>query len=258
MTRIFRRFNEYKELFRMLLWADFILRYNNTILGVTWVLLRQFLLFGIFYAVFSYLFRAEAVYGLRLLFGLLVFAFFSEGVNRGMTALVDKSHLISRVDFPRYFMVIVPTVNALINFIFGLVVFIGFYVFIQPQIVWQFILLPFLFGFLILFTTGIGLFLSVFFVRFRDLQAIVEVLLSVFFYATPIIYPMSILSPTFARFIIFNPMTIYIETMRNIIFFGGVGIQNTHLIYAAAVSILVFFGGAIFFKRRVRMVTQYL
>ncbi len=250
-----------KDLFFELIKIDFKLRYNNSVLGFVWVLLKPFLLFLILYTVFTFIFLNEKNYGLNLLLGILLFSYFSEGTTRSVTALTDKAHILLKVDFPRTLTVFVPVANALINFLFGMLIFIIFWL-VSSRTPLGFALfslarfLPIV-ALLTLMIVAFAFFLSLLFVRFRDLHTIWELLMNLLFYATPIMYPITIFPENIQRFLLFNPLAIVITEGRRILV-EGVAPHLTPFLIVFMVSAVFTFYGYIFFQKNVKKMLEYL
>ena len=103
--------------------TDFKLRYHGSVLGFIWVLLKPFLLFLILYIIFRYLFaRGDIYFSLRLLLGLIIFSYFSEGTVHGLGALLSKANVILKVNFPRQIVVVASIINSLITLLISFII----------------------------------------------------------------------------------------------------------------------------------------
>jgi ABC-type polysaccharide/polyol phosphate export permease len=206
----------YKELVWRLAKTDFKLRYHGSVLGYVWVILKPLLMFTILLFVFSSIFNfrnsGTPDYPLELLTGLLLFQFFSEATMTGMTSLVSKAQLVTKIYVPRWTIVLGSTMNAL--FIFGmnlivLAVFFGIYHKI-PTVAG---LLTFLMYSLILYILAVAFsfLMAPFYVRFRDLSNVWEILLSVLMYASPIIYPLTMMPERIQNLMLLSPFAFIIN-----------------------------------------------
>lgn len=200
----------YKELVWRLAKTDFKLRYHGSVLGYVWVILKPLLMFTILLFVFSSIFNfrnsGTPDYPLELLTGLLLFQFFSEATMTGMTSLVTKAQLVTKIYVPRWTIVLGSTMNAL--FIFGmnlivLAVFFGIYHKI-PSLAGVLIFL--LYSILLyILAVAFSFLVAPFYVRFRDLSNVWEILLSVLMYASPIIYPLTMMPENIRQIILISP-----------------------------------------------------
>lgn len=252
-----RSFENKKDLFKELVRTDFQLRYQDSLLGIVWVILKPFLLFLILYTVFSFLFgQKDPNYRLNLLLGIILFNFFAEATNLGMQSLLARANVILKVNFPREIALFSSLTQALISLAFNLIVFAILYVF-SPAKINLVGLLVFVFYIVILavLVSGISLFSSILFVRFRDLSAIWEVCLSILFYGTPIFYPLSIIPVHLQKWFLLNPLAMIVQNSRSALIKNALPptLQTSVLIF---VSLFLFLLGLVYFRKRVKKVAE--
>ena len=182
-----------KVLLRELVITDFKLRYQGSVLGYLWSLLKPLMLFAIMYVVFVHFLRfGQGIphFAVALLLGIVMWTFFLEATNQGMQAIVARGDLLRKINFPKYILVISATVSALINFLLNLTVVIIFMIFDGVDFGWSALLFPVSILILYSFALALAFFLSAVNVKYRDVGHIWEVFLQAVFYATPIIYPL--------------------------------------------------------------------
>lgn len=182
-----------KVLLGELVKTDFKLRYQGSVLGYVWSLLKPLMLFAIMYTVFVHFLRfGEGIphFAVTLLLGIVMWTFFLEATNQGMQAIVARGDLLRKINFPKYILVISGTISAFINFILNLVVVLIFMIFDGVDFGWSVLLFPVSILVLYSFALALAFFLSAVNVRFRDVGHIWEIILQAVFYATPIIYPL--------------------------------------------------------------------
>lgn len=200
--------------------TDFKLRYQGSVLGYLWALLRPLLMFAILYIVFAKLLRFGSDiphYPVYLLTGTVLWSFFTECCSQGIQAVVSRSDLIRKISFPKYIVVISATLTAVINVLINLVVVVIFALLNGVTPSWSWLLVPFLLGELYLLALGIALFLGAINVKYRDISSIWEVLTQALFYAIPIIYPISMIvsvNPLAAKVILLDPIAQVIQDIR--------------------------------------------
>lgn len=243
----------YKELIWMLAKTDFKLRYQGSVLGYVWALLKPLMMFTILNFVFSSVFNlkntGEEFYSLQLLIAIMFFNFFSEGTTAGMMSLMNKSQLVTKIYVPRWTIIFASTVNAAMIFLMNLIIIAIFAVYYNftPSFVSLVMFLIF-----ILLTYALILCFSFvaapLFLRFRDLGQIWDVVTAAMFYAAPIVYPLSILPAWTHKIILLNPMAFIIHFMKSSLVFGRFPEVNQMLIF---VGLLTVFGllSAEFYKR---------
>ena len=220
MNRFVQRYRYSFVLLRELVRTDFKIRYQNSILGYVWSLLRPLLLFVILYFVFTkFLKVGNGVpnYPVYLLLGLLFWNFFVEATMGSVTAIVSKGDLIRKINFPKYIIILAIIAGALINFGLTAIVVVIFMIAGHVAVSWQALwLIPLVFE-LILIALTAAFFLSTAFVKYRDVSYIWEVIIQAAFYITPILYPLSRIPHAFAKFMILNPFAQVIQDSRYVL-----------------------------------------
>lgn len=218
LSNIFSRRN--RILLRELVITDFKLRYQASVLGYLWSLLKPLMLFAILYVVFvEFLKLGNGVehYPVYLLIGIVMWTFFTEATLQGMAAIVSRGSLIRKINFPKYIIVVSGTISALINLLINLVVVFIFMLINGVDLHWSLLLLPVNIVELYVFSLAIAFLLSAMYVKFRDIAYIWEVVLQGAFYATPILYPISMVittSPFAAKLLMLNPIAQVIQDAR--------------------------------------------
>ena len=204
-------------LLRELVITDFKLRYQSSVLGYVWSLLRPLALFVILYIVFSEFLRVgDSIphYPLYLLIGIVLWNFFAEVTNGSVSAIVDKGGLLRKINFPKYVILLATSFSALINLGINSIVIIVFATLFKVDISWQIIFLPLLVLELFVFALALGFLLSALFVRYRDINYIWEVFMQGFFYATPILYPLTLVPAKATYILMVSPVAQVIQDIR--------------------------------------------
>jgi ABC-2 type transport system permease protein len=248
------------DLLRELVKTNFKLRYNNSVLGVLWVLIKPYSTFLVMYYIWSRL-GGETVpnYRLYLLVGIVTNAFFQEQISSGLTSLLDTAHIILKVNFPRQLAVMSASFGALINLGINLLLIavIGAFTNLRPTPLGvAYIFLIYLIMYI--FCLSISFVSSIILIRFRDLKNITDLGLFLLYWATPIFY---VLTPNIAQgstmsLIAANPLGILINQVR-----AGLGIYGEvnwqlMLIYLA-VGLVSLVLSWTFFQKNVKKVAEY-
>src|SRR5215217_4803389 len=201
---------------------DFKLKYSGSALGYVWSVLKPLSLFTVLYLVFARIFRLGEIsqyYPLALLIGVVLYTFFADATNLGMSSIVARESLLRKLSFPRLVIPTSSTLAAAITLGVNLVV-VGVFVAwnqIPPRLNWL-LLVPLLLQFYV-FVLGVSLILATLFVRFRDIGQIWELATTLILYATPVIYPVGFL-PEWARTLAFlNPLTQILQDFRAIVLY---------------------------------------
>lgn len=200
--------------------TDFKLRYQGSVLGYMWAVLRPLLMFAILYVVFSKILKFGGDiphYSVYLLTGTVIWSFFSECTGQGIQAMVSRGDLIRKIRFPKYIVVVSSTLTAVINLLINLCVVVIFALIngVEPSFSW--LLVPLSVLELYTLSLGISFFLGAINVKYRDIASIWDVLTQALFYTAPIIYPISMaatMSPTAAKILLLSPISQVIQDVR--------------------------------------------
>lgn len=246
--------------------TDFKLRYQGSVLGYLWALLRPLLMFAILYVVFAKILRFGGDiphYPVYLLTGTVLWSFFTECTQQGIQAMILRGDLIRKISFPKYIVVVSTTFTAVINVLINLVVVVIFALIngVAPSLTW--LLVPLLVLELYAFSLGISLLLGAINVKYRDIGSIWDVLVQALFYAVPIIYPISMvigdgtnaMMNLAAKVILVNPIAQVIQDLRYslitheaITATSFVGWKGELISIAAVVAVLII--GGLVFRRK--------
>lgn len=218
IPRVLNRKN--RILLKELTKTDFKLRYQGSVLGYLWALLRPLMMFAILYAVFVKLLRIGGNiphYPVYLLCGTTMWNFFTECTSQGIQAIVNRGDLLRKVNFPKYIVVVSATLTAVINMAINVVVLIFFALIngVTPSFSWL-LAIPAILEIYIL-SLSIAFLLGSINVKYRDITSIWDVIIQALFYAIPIIYPISMIADTSiiaAKTILLNPLSQAIQDIR--------------------------------------------
>lgn len=212
-----------RALLRELIVTDFKLRYQGSALGYLWSLLKPLFLFAILYVVFGMFLRFGSDiehFPIYLLLGIVLWGFFAEATTQGLQAIVSRGDLIRKINFPKYIIVISGTISALINLLINLLVVGVFLIINGVHLDSTVLLFPFLLLELYVFALALAFFLGAAYVKFRDIGYIWEVGLQAAFYATPVLYPLSLVidqNHTAAQIMMINPVAQIIQDSRSVL-----------------------------------------
>lgn len=196
------RYHESFVILKELVKTDFILRYQGSFLGIAWSVLKPLMLFCVMYVVFVKFLRfsdGTDTFPLVLLLGISMWNFFTESTSMGLSSIIARGDLLRKVNFPKYIIVVSATINALICMLINLGVVVVACILSGVQFTANVLWLPLNLAQLYLLSLGVALLLSTLNVYFRDAQHIWEVVLQGLFYATPIIYPLSMVEQKLAE-----------------------------------------------------------
>lgn len=246
--------------------TEFKLRYFGSALGYVWSLVRPLLFFGVIYVFFTQIVRVGKGiphYGVYLLTGIVLWNYFSEATGNCVSSLVAREAILRKIRFPRMVVPLAVSLTAMFNLGMNFIVVIVFALVNGIAPAWSWLeLLPIVLGFMLL-ATGIGMFLSVMYVRYRDVAPIWEVLSQVLFYATPIMYTASSYSGL-EHVALLNPLAVLVTQMGHAFirdpYFPSAAhaAGGLHLAIALALIPAVFAAGWLVFTREAPRVAENL
>lgn len=252
-----RELYNYRQLVWAIAWGDFKWRYKNSILGYFWSLLEPLVMLVILYIVFSNLMKVQVEhYQLFLLLGIIMWNFFVKATSYGLTAIVGKPSLVQKVYFPRDILVISGCITAMLQSLFESLIFIVFMIVLWIPISVNIFYLVYILSIYFILTLGVALALAALNVYYRDIQFIWAVVLQAGFFITPILYPLSIFSPTLQEILRLNPIAQIIVTARDSILYS-IPPYSVSLAYAGIAAVVIFaIGYAIFIKLEPRFAEE--
>ena len=249
-------------LLRQLVKTDFKLRYQGSVLGYLWSLLKPLFLFGILYIVFVEIVKVD--YGVQnsgayLLLGIVIWSFFSEVTGSSVTSIVGKGDLIRKLNFPKKVIVQAVTFSALINLSLNMLVVIVFLLLGGADVSVNTFLLPLLFIQLFVLSLGVGYLLSTAYVKLRDVNYIWDVIMQALFYLTPILFPITFAPLWVQKVLMLNPMAQIIQDMRYLLVSQDTSTiadvyNGNELIRVVpiVITIVIFIVGALYFSSKSR------
>jgi len=262
IKRLFSKYQYSFILLRELVITDFKLRYQASALGYLWSILKPLLLFVILYIVFGLLIGVTGDiphYPVYLLLGVLLWNYFSEVTNVGATAVVSKGDLLRKLNFPKYIIVVAGSVSAFINLLINFCVIAIFMVINGVELhVTSLLFIPLILELFVL-AIGVAFLLSALYVKLRDINYIWEVVMQAAFYATPIIYPLSLVidkSHLAAQALLLNPMAQIIQDARHVlvtdrsISFESLYGNGWYRLIPVGITIIIAIGAAYYFRKR--------
>ena len=242
---------QYYRIVKELALTDFKLRYSSSILGYIWSFLHPLIFFAVLYFVFKVLFRfQQESYALYLFLGILLWTYLAECTTRGMTSVKDKGGLIKKIIFPRQFVVYAANMTTSISLLINIGIFLIFFFIAGGTVSWTWIFFPIYLAELIVLSLGIGLILASYFLKFRDLGHIWDVCLQLWFWLTPIWYPISQIPEKYRILMLsINPMARLVTDARNALIYHAVPTLRHQIINIAMVGIVLLIGYYVFKKR---------
>ncbi len=250
----------YRELLINLAKREITVRYKQSILGYAWVIINPLFQILVISFVFSTFLRVPPVGVPFIIFisvALLPWTFFSTSITSSTNSLVNNSTLITKIYFPREILIYSTILAKMVDFALSLVILVGLIIFFQIPINLYIIWVPIILLIQIVFTTGISLILSALNLFYRDIQYILTLILTLWFYVTPIAYPTEVIPEKFKLIFSLNPMAVIVNAYREVII--GQGNPNINsLMIALITSIAIFIFSFIIFKKLEKSFADYV
>jgi lipopolysaccharide transport system permease protein len=241
----------YHELLYFLAWRDIKVRYKQTFLGAVWVILQPLSMMFIFSVVFGKLARVPSdgiPYPAFAFAGLLPWMFLSTAVTSSGNSVVNSANLITKVYFPRLLVPMASVGAALIDFIITFAVLAALLFYYDVSFSLNILMLPVLILLLVTLVLACGILTAALNVKYRDVRLILPFLIQVWFFASPIIYPSSILPERWRWILSINPVTGIIEGLR-VTFFGHKNFNWMEIGLSTGITLLLLVYALITFKR---------
>ena len=238
----------HRELLFFMIWRDVMIRYKQTIIGVTWAILQPVLTTAVFTVIFSNFAKfdtSDIPYPLFALSGVMMWLFVHTSITTASNSFVANTNLVTKVYFPRLILPVAATFAALTDLIFSvaIVILLMLYFGVMPTV--QIVAAPLFLILAILLAGSLGTLFSALNVRFRDVKFALPFLLQIWMIASPIFYPSGLLTEKWRLVFAINPMTGILEGMRSSLFgtkfdWQVIGVSCVSIAVIAVISILVF------------------
>jgi len=242
---------DYRELLFFLTWRDVLVRYKQTVLGVTWALLQPLLtvlIFSVIFGKFAGLPSDGVPYPLFSLAALLPWQLFSGALNRAGTSLVGNSNLITKIYFPRLLIPLSAVLAGMIDFGISFVVFLGLMLYYRIPITISILALPLLIILALLTALAVGLWLSALNVQYRDVQYAIPFIIQALMYASPVAYSAQMIPAGLWRYIYgLNPIAGVIQGFRWALL--GSSPPDGLFIISLIMIIVLFVSGLFYFQK---------
>ena len=246
----------YRYLIKSLVSQTLRARYRGSFIGFFWSFLNPLLLMLVYTLVFSVYMKIEMEnYTAYLFCGLLPWIWFSSSMAEGVNSIIQGSTLLTKVPFPPEVLPTVPVISNLVNFLLGLLILFVFLLFSGIKLGIPLVFLPILITLQLLFTLGLALVSSALNVFFRDVQHILGNFLTLWFFLSPIIYPISLVPEQLRPLLFLNPLGVMMMAYQDILFYHRFPGFN-QMIIVFLYSISTFYIGYLVFDRYRKTLTE--
>jgi lipopolysaccharide transport system permease protein len=251
---------EYRELLYFQVWRDVKVRYKQTVIGAGWAILQPAMSVALFTLVFGNLGKIPSdglPYAVFVYTALLPWTYFSSALSRSGTSLVGNANLITKVYFPRLLIPVASVIAPAVDFLFAFVVLLGLIAWFGIVPTWGALALPLFFVLAMITALAIGLWLAPLNARYRDVGHTIPFLTQFWMFASPVVYPVSMIPEPWRLVYSLNPMVGVIEGFR----WALLGKENPDfapILVSVAVVLVLLAGGLVFFKRMERTLADVI
>ncbi|MCB1757205.1 MAG: ABC transporter permease [Gammaproteobacteria bacterium] len=250
----FRELKAYRDLFYFLVWRDVKVLYAQTILGFAWAILNPLMQIVVFSVIFG---RVAGIdtdgipYVLFSTVAIIPWTYMSDAMSRSSESLVTGQNMLGKVYFPRIVYPLTPILAKLVDFLISLVLLVGVMIYFGATPGWNLVYLPFMIVLMILVPASIGLLLSAFAIRYRDVKFAMPVVIRMLIYSAPILYTASTISEPYRFLYSLNPIVSVIEGFRACLL--GTPMHWQYILPGTLVALAMLLFGALYFRRMERV-----
>lgn len=258
LVTFFKELYIYRQMLFSLVRKDLKSRYKGSILGFFWTFLRPLLQLAVYATVFSFLLRdTEEFFALFLFVALLPWIMFVRSVSTSTSCIVANSNMVKKIYFPRHILPIAIVTANMINYLYSFIVLIPTLLIfgIKLSVIAVTVIIPIII--LYLLCIGLSLMVSSLFVRFRDLEPIVDIALMACFYITPIVYSLKIVPDDLVKYLRLNPLVAIIGCIRSALFYNEM-FHYRDFLYSLLFAIGLFIFGMFLFSKQQKTFAEEL
>lgn len=241
----------YRTLLMVFVKRDLKIRYRYTMLGGLWSIIQPLSMMIIFSLVFSRIFHVKTAgipYPIFSYSALIIWQAVSKMLTQGGTSLSEHGFMLSKVYFPRILIPLAVIAGGCVDFLISSIIMLGMIIFYGISLTTNLVFLPIILLMCLSLITGLTLWVSALDIQFRDIRAALPFLLQVWMFATPIMYPITIIPAHLHNYYYLNPLTTQVELFRWTLF-GGSLPASLYIVIAAAFSFTILLSGLFFFNK---------
>jgi lipopolysaccharide transport system permease protein len=239
---------DYRELIKNLVISELKTKYSSSVLGFAWSLINPLLMMLVLYFVFSNVFSTQEDLAVYLLIGMFAWRFFAIGTSSAMSSIVGKPALVTKIFIPREILTLSNVLSSLISSFLEFVVLIPLLFVLGVKMTPIVLFFPALHVLYFGIVYGIALIIASMYVYFRDLNQIWDVFIQIGFFATPIVYPLSLVPAKYQFLYQLNPVTRIIGMYRDIFLYDRIpGVTDFAIVLFSGLVLLI--AGSLLFKK---------
>jgi lipopolysaccharide transport system permease protein len=246
---------QYRSLLMMLAWREITVRYQQTLLGILWVIVQPIVNIIIYGTVFGLLLHAPSEnypYVIYLFPALIIWRLIGDGISRGSLSLINNARLIEKIYFPRLVIVISVVSANLVDFLFALLVLLVTMVIYRVGLTWHILLLPVFVLLAVVIILTVCVWLAPLNIRYRDVTHILPFIVQISMYLSPIMYPITLLPEKVRGIYSLNPITTVVMGFRWCLLPNSVPPDPIPATIGFVITVIILVFGLAFFKRSER------
>jgi lipopolysaccharide transport system permease protein len=250
----FKELYEYRDLFWSMVLRSIKVLYAQTILGFAWAIINPFVQILLFSVIFGKVAKVPTdgiPYVLFSTVAVIPWTYMSQAIQLSSQSLVLGQLMLGKIYFPRLIFPLTPVLAKLVDFGVSLLLLVAIMIYFQVAPTWNLIYLPFFIVLMAAIPAGLGMLLSAFAIRYRDVKHAMPFAISLLVYTAPVLYSASSIPPEYRMLYSLNPLVAVIEGFRATLL--GLPIEWAYILPGAGVTVLLLLGGAIYFKRMERV-----
>ncbi len=255
-----KEFKQYRDLFYFLVMRDIKVKYKQTVLGGLWAIIQplfSMIVFTLFFGKLAKMPSDNIPYPIFSFSALVAWSYFANAINGSSNSLVGNANLISKVYFPRLIIPLTPVLAGLLDFSIAFVILIGMMIYFHIYPTAMMLTLPLLIFLMMLIATGVGTFLAALNAKYRDIRYTVPFLIQIWMFASPIVYPASLVPEKYRLLYALNPMTGVIEAFRSVLLRTTI-FPGEMVLISTTVSLILFLIGVFYFKQTERYLADII
>ncbi len=245
---------QYKDLLWFLVWRDIKIRYAQSVLGIGWAVIQPVINMIIFTVIFGNMAKLASdgvPYAIFSYTALVPWTYFSSALTSSSTSLISSRSMLTKIYFPRLLIPLAPVFSKLLDFGIAMLLLFGLMVYFGTAPTVGVLLLPILVLLMMLTAAGTGMWLTALAIQYRDVKYALSFVVRLLMYASPVVYPVSLIPAQFRILYGINPMTGVIEGFRSALL-GTVSMPWDLLGVGTLVAVMLFVSGAFYFRRMER------
>jgi lipopolysaccharide transport system permease protein len=250
----FNELRQYRDLFYFLVVRDIKVKYKQTVLGGLWAVIQPFFSMVVFTLFFGKLAKMPSdgiPYPVFNFTAMVAWTYFSNAISDAGNSLISSTNLLSKVYFPRLIIPSSPVLAGLLDFAIAFVILLGMMIYYKIYPTLLILMTPLLVLLMVLTASGVGMFLAALNAQYRDIRYTMPFLIQIWMFASPIVYPASIIPGEYRFLYALNPMVGVIEGFRSALL-GTTAFPLGMILISSAVSLVLFLIGIMYFKQTER------